>query len=552
VAASNVATPLAPRHGRHTPRRDRSRVTRRATGVLVAAVAVAVAVASLVIVLTPAAQRPPARPTPQLVVTPRSGPLTPLRAELTLPAGVAWTPVPPSFLGISTEYRALPDWTRRIPVESRVLSLLHVPGDPPLVLRIGGDSSSEALWEPNLRAVPDWAVALTPAWLASTRALVQASGARLILDLNLLTASPAASAEWAPAAEAALPAGSIAGFEIGNEPDLYNRQHWLAIVSGTSLGALDLPASLSAGDYARDFRAFARALAISAPGVALLGPAIANPSRHIQWTQALLTGPHPGLKVVTAHRYPYSACAAPGSAGYPTIGRLLSEAATAGMAKSIEATVRLAHRAGLAFRLTELNSVSCGGRPGVSDTFATAPWAPDALFELLRTGADAVDVHVRPGTVNAAFSLTSRGLSARPLLYGLTLFARTLAPHSQVALVRVQGSHSLLLKAWAVRLRSGAMHVLLINKGARAVRASLRLPGYGAASVERLSAPSVSSRTGTTLDGQYLSVDGRWLGSPSTRRIFPGVAGYEVTVPRFAAALLEASAVQRATGGAPL
>ncbi len=495
--------------------------------------------------LTPAAQRHPARPTPQLVVTPRPGRLTPLRAELTLPAGVGWTRVPPSFLGLSTEYRALPDWTRRIPVATRVLSLLHVPGDSPLVLRIGGDSSSEALWEPDVREVPDWEVALTPAWLADTRALVRASRVGLILDLNLLTASPAIGAEWARAAEAALPAGTIAGFEIGNEPDLYNRRHWLAIVSGTSLGALYLPPSLSPMDYAGDFRAYERALAASASGVALLGPAIANPSRNVRYIATLLAGPHPGLRAVTAHLYPYSACAVPGAASYPTIARLLSEAATAGIAKSIEPAVRLARRAGLPFRLTELNSVTCGGRPAVSDAFVTALWAPDALFELLRAGADAVDVHVRPGTVNAAFSLTSHGLSARPLLYGLILFARTLAPDSELAPVRVQGSHSLRLKAWAVRLRSGALHVLLINKGAEAVRVSLRLPGFAPASVERLSAPSVTSRTGTSLDGQHLSVAGRWLGSPPTARISPGAAGYEVTVPRLSAALLQLSAVRR-------
>ncbi len=552
MATRNVGTLPAPRHGRHAPRRDRPGVRGRATGMLLAAMLIVVAVASLVVVLTPTAQRHPARPTPQPLVTPRPPPLTPLRAELTLPAGVQWTRVPPSFLGLSTEYRALPDWTRRIPVATRVLSLLHVPGDPPLVLRIGGDSSSEALWEPDLGDVPDWAVALTPEWLAGTRALVRTSGVVLILDLNLLTASPALGAEWARAAEAALPAGSIIGFEIGNEPDLYNRRIWLAIVSGTTLAAVDLPPSLSAGDYARDFRAYARALATSAPGVALLGPAIANPSHHIQWIEALLTGPHPGLRAVTAHRYPYSGCAAPGSASYPTIARLLSEAATAGIARSIEPAVDLAHRAGLPFRLTELNSVNCGGLPGVSDTFGTALWAPDALFELLRAGADAVDVHVRPGTVNEAFSLTGRGLSARPLLYGLTLLARTLAPRSVLAPVRVQGSHSLRLKAWAVRLRSGALHVLLINKGAEAVRASLRLRGFGPASVERLTAPSVDSRTGTTLDGQYLSAAGRWLGSRSTTRIFPGTAGYEVTVPRFSAALLVASPIRRATGGAPL
>lgn len=44
-----------------------------------------------------------------------------------------------------------------------------------------------------------------------------------------------------------------------------------------------------------------------------------------------------------------------------------------------------------------------------------------------------------------------------------------------------------------------------------------------------------------TLGGRHLSGDGRWLGSPSTERIMPGAAGYEVTVARFSAALLEAS-----------
>ena len=45
----------------------------------------------------------------------------------------------------------------------------------------------------------------------------------------------------------------------------------------------------------------------------------------------------------------------------------------------------LAHGAGLRFRLDEVNSVTCGGTRGVSDTFATALWAPDALLSLLGT-----------------------------------------------------------------------------------------------------------------------------------------------------------------------
>jgi len=118
-------------------------------------------------------------------------------------------------------------------VLDRVLALLHVPGNGPLLLRIGGDSADEALWEPRTRKMPEWVIELTTGWLREVRTLVRESGARLILDLNLVTASPSIAAQWARAAERALPDGSIVGFEIGNEPDLYDRQYWLAITSGT-------------------------------------------------------------------------------------------------------------------------------------------------------------------------------------------------------------------------------------------------------------------------------------------------------------------------------
>lgn len=121
------------------------------------------------------------------------------------------------------------------------------------------------------------------------------------------------------------------------------------------------------------------------------------------------------------------------------------------MARALTPAVRLAHRAGLPFRLTELNSVTCGGVEGVSDTFATALWAPDTLFELLRAGVDGVNVHVRPYTINAAFAVTPRGLRARPLLYGLILFARTLGPGAQLLDARLTANHPEHVKVWAVR-----------------------------------------------------------------------------------------------------
>ncbi len=446
--------------------------------------------------------------------------------------------VPRAFLGLSTEYWALPLWERRAALLGRTLSLLRVPGDGPLVLRIGGDSADEAFWEPTLRKIPDWIVELTSAWLRGARALIRRSDARLILDLNLVTATPAIAGQWARAAEAALPPRSIAGFEIGNEPDLYDRKYWLSIVSGTRFGDEILPRKLSDAVYARDFRSYASALSAAAPGVPLLGPAVANPAWHVNWISALLAGPHPGLRTVSVHRYVYSACAVRGSAGYPTIARLLSENTTAGMAKALRRGVQIAHRAGLSYRLTELNSVTCGGRPGVSDTFATALWAPDALFELLRAGVDAVNVHVRPRTINAAFSLTGKGLTAHPLLYGLILFSRTLGADPQLVQLRLHAKRSLHLTAWAVRVRGDALHILLIDKGSRSVTVELRLAATGRATVQRLLAPAVTSRSGVTLDGQQLGVEGSWQGRSATETITPGIHGYELTIPRFSAALV--------------
>lgn len=198
-------------------------------------------------------------------------------------------------------------------------------------------------------------------------------------------ARPAERGGWARRAEARLPRKSIVALEIGNEPDIYSHSFWQDLTAA-GRGARILPASMSATSYAHDFRAYAGALSSPAPDMPLFGPALAEPARNLNWVSGLLASPHPRLGAITVHRYPYSACAQPGSRSYPTIARVLSENATAGTARTVRGARRLAARARLPLRLTEINSVTCGGTRGVSDTFATALWAPDALFELLRAG----------------------------------------------------------------------------------------------------------------------------------------------------------------------
>jgi hypothetical protein len=242
---------------------------------------------------------------------------------------------------------------------------------------------------------------------------------------------------------------------------------------------------------------------------------------------------------VSGHLYPYSACVKrPRASAYPTVAKLLGRQAASDFRTDIASAVATAHAAGLKFRLTEFNSVTCGGKPGVSDTFATALWAPDALFTALRTGADGANLHVRANAINAPFALTRGGLTARPLLYGLMLFERTLGAHARLVRVHLAAARALDLSAWAVRVRGDLLHVLLIDKGSRTARVALHLPATGPASVQRLLAPSPYSRSGVTLDGQRLNYNGYWMGTARTETITGGARGYALILSRHSAALM--------------
>ncbi len=476
------------------------------------------------------------------------------QAVVTVPAQAPLISIPRAFLGLSTEYATMAVNVRHTVLYERVLSLLQVPGDGRFVLRIGGDSADHAIFDQSADRLPPWAFPVTPALVARTVGIIKDLRLRVIIDLNTISTTPRLTGGWVRAAirEANLPAGSLAAFEIGNEPDIYNRAAWAtdiltanppSILKQATLSPLRLPKRITATSYARTYLAFARALASAAPEVPLVAPALAIATRHLPWVSTLLHRPHPGLRVVSAHVYPYSACARPGQPLYPTVQTLLGENATAGMARTIAPAVGLAHKAGFSLRLTEINSVTCGGVNGVSNTFATALWAPDALFELMRAGVEGVNLHARVQSINDPFYYTPRGIQTHPLLYGLILFKRMLGAHARLVPVRLRSSRSLHLKVWAVREGAGSntlntLNVLVINKGSRSALINLHLPTSSQASVQRLLAPSASSTSGVTLAGQRLDNQAVWQGKERLETINPTAKGYVLRVRGESAALL--------------
>ncbi len=534
------------RRRRHAEVRRRSSPPLRRAALVVAALGVAALAVTALLGSPGRVPRPVAHPVAPWPVAPRPVAIRPaappprVQAEVTVLPRAARLRIASSFLGFSTEYWGMPVNARHIALYRRILRLVHVPGAGPFALRIGGDSSDHAFWDPALRDTPDWAFRLSPGWIADTARIVRQNHLRVIIDLNFITGTAGMAADWARAAERQFPSGSVVGFEVGNEPDLYDRDLWTVAIDGTRFPLGALPQRITPRDYATGYRTYARALARVAPHVPVYGPALALPDVDRRWISTLLARPHPHLAGITVHAYPYSACARVGSPAYPTVAKLLSRQASADLATAVAPAVRLARAARLPLRLTEFNSVTCGGVAGVSNTFATALWAPDALFTLARAGAVSADLHVRAFSVNSPFRFHRGRVFARPLLYGLVLFTRMLGHDPHLVRVRLRAPAGSRLTAWAVTHGTRSASVLLLNKGPRSLTVRIRLPdrSAGTATVQRLLAPSARSTRHVTLAGQHLSRRARWVGRPVVQSVPARDGSYIITVRHTSAALV--------------
>lgn len=429
-------------------------------------------------------------------------------------------PVAPGFIGLSIEYRsALPyfgtDPGRSDPVFTALVKAL-APGQSP-VLRFGGDTTDWTWWPATgVRPSPGLRYALSPAWAQSTAAAAQALGAKLILGINLEADSSRVAGVEARSLEQIIGPGRIAGFELGNEPEVYGALGWYTRPSGAEV--LGRRPGYDFAAYLRDYARIRRALPA---GVPLAGPASGAPAWLSGLSRYLATEPHVAL--VTYHRYPLHRCfTARSSPDYPSIANLLSPVASSGPATSLAGAIAAARVHGLGVRVDELNSVSCGGARGVSDTFASALWVLDTLFQMARAGVVGVNIHTFHNAIYEPFAITHAdgvwGAQVRPLYYGLLAFARAVPAGSR--LLRTTTSHApTTLRTWATRAPDGTEHAVVINDSAvHAVTIALR-PARPAttATVERLTAPRLSARTAISLAGQS-------FGASTTTGSLPGSA----------------------------
>ena len=212
--------------------------------------------------------------------------------------------------------------------------------------------------------------------------------------------------------------------------------------------------------------------------------------------------------------------------------------------------MRGAHAAGVPFRVGEGNSVSCGGRAGVSDVFGTALWALDWLLAFATIGVDMVNFH---GGVTGHYTAvafpdlpSSTVPDVRPLFYGLWAATVATANASSVWEATVESSNDE-ITAYALRDADGVYRVALIHVGLDAATAAdvvIAPPDAGASpgALMRLVAGSNASATrgvswnGMTFDG---SADGLPIGEPSPEVVARSADGaFRFSLPPRSAAVL--------------
>jgi hypothetical protein len=418
-------------------------------------------------------------------------------ARVAVETGGAGRTVPPSFLGLSVEWTSVTPFGG--PARPAIAALLHrvaAAQGSPLPLRVGGASGEESWWDPTHRGPrpPGVRHDVDAATLDALAGIARDLDGPVSIGLDLQSGDVGNALALARAAQRRL-GRRLDALEIGNEPDLYTAARTFG---PREVRRLRKHVSYTPADYVRDAGVYLDTLAarLAARGRPRL--VIGGFAGRKGWppTLAQLIANHPGaVGAIAAHRYGLSGCAR-GADASDSRTRLLQTTASRDRMEGLAPLAAIAHGHRLPLWVAEVNSAPCGGARGASDTFAAALWLTDALFTLLRTGADRADVQTFDRAVYAPFAITGTAVRPRPPFYGMLAFARAAPRGARLAPIRLDDGGR--VRAWATTARDGTVRVALIaGVKARAVRVRIATgAGRPCATVQVTSAPALAARTG--------------------------------------------------------
>lgn len=402
---------------------------------------------------------------------------------------------------------------------------------PQGVLRIGGNTSEYCYWKPDPSVKPTEVPAavgpdqghkapppvnITPLAIRNLREFLDSSGWLLIYGLNMGTGTPEdAAAEAAYVMDVCGP--KLIAFQLCNEPDLFFR-------NGIRTSDYDFK------QFAGEWQRFYQAIRTRVPNAPFAGP---DTAFNNDWLVPFAKQFKHEALFLSQHYY----AEGPPTDPSMTIDRLLRpnpklDAQFEGMRKTMQ-------ESGLPFRMAETNSCYSGGKQGVSDTFASALWAGDLMYQLAVAGGKAINFHSGGyGWYTPIAGTREDGLLARPIFYGILLFAQ--AGAGQLVESKLDhGDAAPLLTTYGLRSNTGEIKVAAFNKNLdRRVRLTIDA-GIKAqhATALRLHAPRVDDTTDVTLGGAPVGTGGAW--SPTRQEILTMENGLAVIeMPAASAALI--------------
>ncbi len=365
---------------------------------------------------------------------------------LTLTAGLLTGPgeqLAHAPIGISIEYplMAADLGAGPCPPPALVAELQRL-GSPRLA--IGGNSQDFTSPTPAPEVPSNWEALTTYSlpgpFFSQLHCLLSTTHEPLEIGLNARTGQLA----WAEAMVAGAEQAATAGlqFSIGNEPDLYYLPNYLALTK------------IQPGEEGKAVAFYLRLVGYLRQALGtqpLIGPELANPAHWRGSLPGVFAALHP--QTVGVHAYPLSVCRSEREA---TIHGLLTRS-VGNAPRRMAWVVAEAHAAGAPAVISEANSVSCGGKAGVSDTSAAAVWALRFVLAALETGFGEVTFHFS-GNPYDPFYLRGAEVVRRPLEGALVALQQWLPAGATLRI-----GHSVGNVAVAAVAASGAQPLLLLD-----------------------------------------------------------------------------------------
>ncbi|KAI6035708.1 glycoside hydrolase family 79 protein [Pisolithus marmoratus] len=504
-------------------------------------------------------------------------------------------PLKGSFLGFSIEFsvisqvctrkklvrlphvgpstRSLTRWVRsfiQVPFLNLMSNIRQRAGE--IRIRVGGNTQETASLVDSL---PDGDMALkepsnlndptsTPALRYTADALYMLGNISSLVDVKWFLGIPFNDTanlrlQIAEVGEAVLDSGGyLLGFQVGNEPDLY-AAHGVR------------PSTYSPYDYFGEFGIVVDA--VNNDNSIPVKNNLVIPSVSGTWTPedvfntGIVASYDSSLGYLAVEHYPTDNCYAQYGIGSPVDPQTifpdyLSHSSAISLVAPYLNASSYSASVGKPFVMMETNTASCGGFPGISQSFGAAMWAVDYALQMGAVGFWGAMLHVggqddyyNPFTPPPTNQSSYHQWTVGSVFYSTLVVAEALGSSGNARLVDLTNTltspsdtatppaTSIYTPAYAVYENGAPARLVVFNfvtdtSGSSTVQFTFGFGGGsvpGSVQVKYLLAPSVSAKDNITWAGQTFGStfesDGRFQGSPSVTTISCSTSSNTCTVP---------------------